>query len=421
MAKHSAGKHSADTARGGRDLSTGAVPMGSTSVSSRSAAATRRAKQNRGRAHGAHTQAVQAHLGQSDTRRKRRPRWPLAILVLVLLAGLGFGGWRLYKHFFTPQEEPVVVDPGQEVTIKIDEGSGASTIADQLYEAGVISDRSEFTKQIVKQGADSQLKPGTYLFVTGSDIQNVIDLLISGPNSGEGILTVAEGLTLKQTAAIVEQRLGIPADDFLAQAKASNYAEDYPFLMDAAGTDYDSLEGYLFPKTYDFSSGTPTADSVIRAMLDQYALETQGLDFSSAETQIADTYGITVSDYDIVKMASFIEREAVSDEQRGKVSSVFYNRLAGKLGQGAYLQSDAIMGYETGGAVTADDLKKDSPYNTYLHEGMPPTPICAPSIASIKAALEPEQTDYLYFWITESEAVFSKTYEEHQAAINNAS
>ncbi|MEE1273408.1 MAG: endolytic transglycosylase MltG, partial [Olegusella sp.] len=65
--------------------------------------------------------------------------------------------------------------------------------------------------------------------------------------------------------------------------------------------------------------------------------------------------------------------------------------------------------------------KKDSPYNTYLHEGMPPTPICAPSIASIKAALEPEQTDYLYFWITESEAVFSKTYEEHQAAINNAS
>ena len=79
------------------------------------------------------------------------------------------------------------------------------------------------------------------------------------------------------------------------------------------------------------------------------------------------------------------------------------------------------MGYVTGGEVTADDLQQDSPYNTYKNEGLPPTPICAPSMASLEAALAPESTDYLDFWITDSEAVFSKTYEEHQAAIANAS
>ncbi len=334
---------------------------------------------------------------------------------------IGFGGRYAYQHLFTTEEKTVDVEPGQEVSIKVAEGSSASAIAQQLYEAGVIGDTSAFMKAARKQNVDEKLKPGTYIFVTGSDVQNVIDLLVAGPNSGEGILTIAEGLTVRQTAAIVEDRLGISADDFIAQAKASSYVDDYPFLADAAASGYDSLEGYLFPKTYDFSSGAPTADSVIRTLLDQYALETQGLDFASAEAQIADAYGVTMSDYDILKLASVIEREAVADDQRGNVASVFYNRLAGKLGQGAFLQSDAVMGYVTGGEVTADDLQQDSPYNTYKNEGLPPTPICAPSMASLEAALAPESTDYLYFWITDSEAVFSKTYEEHQAAIANAS
>ena len=421
MAKHSAPRHSVQGSPAGRDgLSRGAVQMSQPTVSSRSVEATRRAKASRGQGHGSHVSAAQANLGgRRDQRRPRR--WPWVILVLVLLVAIGFGGRYVYQRFFVTEEMTVDVEPGQEVTIKVAEGSSASSIAQQLYEAGVIGDTTAFMKAAHKQNADEKMKPGTYIFVTGSDVQNVIDLLVTGPNSGEGIVTVAEGLTLSQTAPIVEDRLGIPADDFLAQAKASNYVGDYPFLADAAASSYDSLEGYLFPKTYDFSSGAPTADSVIRTLLDQYALETQGLDFASAEAQIADAYGVTMSDYDILKLASVIEREAVADDQRGNVASVFYNRLAGKLGQGAFLQSDAVMGYVTGGEVTADDLQQDSPYNTYTNEGLPPTPICAPSMASLEAALAPESTDYLYFWITDSEAVFSKTYEEHQAASANAS
>ena len=123
-----------------------------------------------------------------------------------------------------------------------------------------------------------------------------------------------------------------------------------------------------------------------------------------------------MSDYQIITMASIIEREAVTDDDRPLVASVFYNRLR----DGMKLQSDATMGYVTGGEVTADDLKTDSPYNTYLYGGLPPTPICSPSSASIAAALSPSSTDYYYFFISDTVHQFSETYEEHQQAISAA-
>ena len=115
-------------------------------------------------------------------------------------------------------------------------------------------------------------------------------------------------------------------------------------------------------------------------------------------------------------MASIIEREALTDEQRLNVSSTFYNRLKVDMP----LQSDATMMYVTGGEVTADDLQTDSPYNTYLNPGLTPTPICSPSIESIQAALEPANTDYFYFFINENVHQFSETYEEHQQAISES-
>lgn len=119
-------------------------------------------------------------------------------------------------------------------------------------------------------------------------------------------------------------------------------------------------------------------------------------------------------------LASIIEREAVTQDDRPLVASVFYNRLK----QDMALQSDATMGYVLDREVTAEDLKTQSPYNTYLNKGLTPTPICTPSTASLKAALEPASTDYLYFFIVEngsySNHSFSKTYEEHQQAIETA-
>ena len=198
----------------------------------------------------------------------------------------------------------------------------------------------------------------------------------------------------------------------MAAASASKYVQDFPFLK---GVGNDSLEGFLYPKTYDFANTTPTSDSVIKTMLGQFKKEMQGLDAQASLAAVNKKYGLKLSFYDMIKIASIIEKEALTDTQRPLVASVLYNRLNNDM----FLQSDATMGYVTGGEVHADDLKKESPYNSYLHKGLPPTPICSPGTASIQAALAPADTDYYYFWITKTEEKFSKTYEEHKQAIQN--
>ncbi len=326
----------------------------------------------------------------------------LAVLAVLLLPRLLTG---------TASDQASLPNQGIQVEVSIADGSGANAIASALKSAGLIANTSDFVTEVQKQRVESALKSGAYVFTVGQSIDDIIDQLESGPNSTAGKLTVPEGLTVTQTAALVEQALGISATDFEAQAKASNYVRDYPFL---SGAQNDSLEGFLFPKTYDFSSmGSATADDVIRAMLNQYASDVSSLDLAGAEQTIKDRYGIDMSDYDLLTLASIVEREAVTDGQRPKVASTFYNRLKA----GMMLQSDATMGYVTGGNVTADDLKKESPYNTYLNRGLTPTPICSPSLASFKAVMDPADTDYLYFYITQSDEWFSATYDEHLQAI----
>ncbi|MDY2788143.1 MAG: endolytic transglycosylase MltG [Atopobium sp.] len=333
-------------------------------------------------------------------------------LIAVVIACFVIHGCVSAKH-----NGASAVATGKEVTVSIAEGSGAQAVAKSLLDAGVITSSEDFLKELTLKKADSNLKPGTYSFTTGMSVEAVVQQLVKGPNTTANKLSIPEGLTLKKTAALVEKSLGIKADDFLAQAKASSYVNEFPFLQGVAD---DSLEGFMCPKTYDFSGKEISADSVIRALLNQYKAEHGSLDFESARANIQSTYGITMSDYQILTLASIIEREAVTQDDRPLVSSVFYNRLK----QGMALQSDATMGYVLDREVTADDLKTQSPYNTYLNKGLTPTPICTPSIASLKAAMEPAKTDYLYFFIVEngnySNHSFSKTYEEHQQVIEAA-
>jgi UPF0755 protein len=351
--------------------------------------------------------------GESHERRTRH-RWVGVVLVLVALVAVGGVGLLAYRHFFgSRQDDTQQVQSGQQVSVTIPEGSDASSIAKILMDAGVISDSSAFFKEVQSQRAESSMKSGSYDLMTGANLSELVRQLVAGPNSTSKRITLAEGLTVTQTASKVEGTLGISSDDFTNQAKASNYVGDYAFL---SGVGNDSLEGFLYGSTYDFGDTEISADAVIRAMLDQYQANVASLDFATAEASIKEKYGVTVSDYDILTIASIIEREALTDDDRAKIASVLYNRLKA----GMALQSDATMGYVTGGSVTADDLKTESPYNTYLNKGLPPTPICSPSLASIKAALAPADTNYYYFWITESEHVFSETYEEHQKAIANA-
>lgn len=335
------------------------------------------------------------------------------VIAVLALVAIVFFVVPAVKGFFAGGDTKVTA--GQQVTVTIPDGASGDTIASILSENHIVENPKDYYAAVKKLNADMSLKPGDYSFTTLMDATKVVQQLMEGPNAGSNALTIPEGLTVDQVADRVAQAYdSISKEDFLNQAKASNYVDDYSFLKGAAN---DSLEGFLFPKTYSLGD-SPTADDVIRAMLDQFKTEYKSLDFASCEAKIKERYGVEMSDYDIVNLASIVEREGLNADQRAHVASVFYNRLAGKLDGLRYLNSDATMMYVTGGEVTADDLQSDSPYNTYKHEGLPPTPICSPSLEALKATLEPTDSDDLYFYITQDEEYFSQTYEEHQQSWN---
>ena len=335
------------------------------------------------------------------------------VVAVVVLAVIAFFAVPAVKGLLGGEDASVTA--GQQVTVTIPDGASGDTIASILSENHIVENPKDYYAAVKKLNADMSLQPGTYSFTTLMDATKVVQQLIEGPNAGSDALTIPEGLTVDQVADRVAQAYdSISKEDFLNQAKASNYVNDYPFLKGAAN---DSLEGFLFPKTYSLGK-KPSADDVIRAMLDQFNTEYKSLDFAGCEAKIKERYGVGMSDYDIINLASIVEREGLNADQRAHVASVFYNRLAGKLDGLRYLNSDATMMYVTGGEVTAADLQSDSPYNTYKHEGLPPTPICSPSLEALKATLEPTDSDDLYFYITQDEEYFSQTYEEHQQSWN---
>ena len=381
------------------------------------------APQSRSHAHHAHgthgvAPATRSSYNSHARRGAQKKSFPVpmiigAVVAVLALAAIAFFVVPAVKGFFAGEDTKVAA--GQQVTITIPEGASGDTIASILSENHIVENPKDYYAAVKKLNADMSLKPGTYSLTTLMDATKVVQQLMEGPNAGSDALTIPEGLTVDQVADRVAAAYdSISKEDFLNQAKASNSVDDYSFLEGAAN---DSLEGFLFPKTYSLGTD-PSADDAIRAMLDQFNTEYKSLDFAGCEAKIKERYGVEMSDYDIINLASIVEREGLNAEQRAHVASVFYNRLAGKLDGLRYLNSDATMMYVTGGEVTADDLQSDSPYNTYKHEGLPPTPICSPSLEALKATLEPTDSDDLYFYITQDEEYFSQTYEEHQQSWN---
>lgn len=299
---------------------------------------------------------------------------------------------------------------GQSAEVTIEEGEGASSVANSLVEAGLVANADDFLARLDQLGASSSLKPGTYTIEGGTTTDDIIGLLEAGAGMTGDTLTLPEGLTLAATAQRVEEATGgrVTAADFTAAASnASTYAADYPFLADA-GT--NSLEGFLFPKTYPITDDA-TADSIIRMLLDQYVTETAGLDYAYP-TQAG------LSNYQTLVLASIVEKEA-TESTRVTVASVFYNRLAIDMP----LQSDATTAYVVQRDPTADDIANDTtPYSTYQNRGLPPTPICSPSLSSLQAVCAPETTNYFYFYFEPDESGqlqyhFSETNDEHNAAV----
>lgn len=342
-------------------------------------------------------------------KKSKAPAVFAAVLAVVVIGGLAWGALTLFNSCSAQPVE--LLAEGQEATVVVAEGAGAKAIGEDLENARLVSSASDFTKRVNELGVDSQLKPGTYTFAGGVTLDQIINDLKAGPKANA--LTVPEGSTIARTAQSVADFTGnrITADAFTAAASdASVYAADYAFLADAGA---NSLEGFLFPKTYEIGEDA-TAESVVRMMLDQFQTETADLDWSYPQSQ-----GLTI--YDAVNLASIVERESSGDEQiRAQVASVFYNRL-NTDGDPTYgfLQSDATTAYELGRDPEPADLEVNTPFNTYLNKGLPPTPICSPGLDCLQAVCNPAQTNYFFFYFAEDESgtmqyYFSETYEEHQ-------
>lgn len=339
---------------------------------------------------------------------KRSPL-PAIIGIVVLIAAIALVIWFV-SSWLRGCSQVELLDEGVEVQVTVVEGEGPKSVAKTLFDAGLIESPNVFTDRMAALGEGAQLQPGVFTLAGGMSVDEIIAAL-RVPIAAE-TFTVPEGSTLRQIADIVEQATAgrIAADEFVSAASdASVYARDFDFLGEAGTA---SLEGFLFPKSYPIDDSS-TADSIIRMMLDQFRTETAGLDYSYAESQ-------GLSHYDVVKLASMIERET-DESYRATVSSVFYNRMA----WGMTLDSDATLAYVLGREPTGEELEGDDPYNTYTHQGLPPTPICSPGIECLQAACAPESTSYLYFYIAPNdegvvEHYFAEDYDQHQANIAEA-
>ncbi len=294
-------------------------------------------------------------------------------------------------------------DTNTVVTIDIPKGAGFSEIADILEENKVI-DHKLFFKIYEKFAGERVYQSGKHNFVIGMSYGNALEALTQ-INCDVVTVTIPEGFELRQIAKLLEQN-GICSAENFKNAALGDFP-DYPYLQ-AAKNRENPLEGYLFPDTYEFEKGeNPTR--VIEIILENFDKKVYSVYKESKTDKSLDN---------VIIMASVIEREAANDQERGKVSSVFYNRL--KIGM--KLQSCATVQYilkERKEILSLEDTRIDSPYNTYLYEGLPKGPIASPGINSVKAAINPEETEYYYFAASKDGAhnVFSKTWEEHLKTI----
>ncbi len=294
--------------------------------------------------------------------------------------------------------------PRTPVSFIIPSGATGGDVVASLASSGVI--RCDLVSRFIvkRHGLPSVFEAGNYKLTTNMTLDAALATLAKGPlppAQHDVAVTIPPGYRLTQIAQVVQQQLGIPSKQFLAAAQSGTSSLP-PYLP--AGK--KSLEGFLFPNTYDFAKGQTTAEQVIQAMLDGFKAQVAGLNWGAAAK-------LGVSPYQVVTIASMIEREAKLQSDRPKISSVIYNRLGRKMPLGI----DATIAYidpNPANGLTVSDLAIKSPYNTRLHPGLPPTPIASPGLQSLKAALNPARTNYLYYVLCYQNGghAFAPTYKQ---------
>jgi len=320
------------------------------------------------------------------------------VLGFLLVVGILGAIYVIYAAATGGTDERVSTGP---IKVEVVKGDTLSSVAGKLEQAGVIDSAFMFKVEARLEGRSTEIKTGEYTFKLGEDSDVILHKLTAGEAVPTMTITVPEGLDLEQAALEVASQSGVSAADFEEAAKRTDYG--YGFLEDPA---VESTEGFLFPKQYEFEEGT-TASQMVTRMLEQYLMETQTLDISGAKERL------NLSEYELVTVASLIEKEAASPEERPLVASVIYNRLR----EGMPLQIDATVLYALDHPkeeLSLADLEIDSPYNTYENTGLPPGPICSPSRQSLEAAVNPAKTDYFYYVLKANgeEHFFTSSYNE---------
>jgi len=285
-------------------------------------------------------------------------------------------------------------------SLTIPMGASLGQVADSLLSLGITDSRREVSTAGRMLGAEKLIKAGRYKLKAGSRLYEIFNLITSG-DVEPIVVTLKEGWSSKRIVEELADKLDIN------KALFEHHLSDSAFLS-SLGMDIPHLEGYLYPETYHFSFGM-NEKSMIKWMVTLFFEK-----FGETERKRAEEMSMTVNE--IITLASIIEGEVVHDEERPIVSSVYHNRLNSNM----RLQADPTIQYIlTDGPrrLSKKDLFVDSPYNTYRHNGLPPGPIGNPGFPSIKAALWPEETDFIYFVATgNGYHTFSNTLEEHNEA-----
>lgn len=295
------------------------------------------------------------------------------------------------------------------ITITNSDVGNIDAIANKLYNAGLIKYKQLFRFYASLSSADEKISAGTFELNTLFDYNALVKGMSATSSYRETIkVTIPEGYTCAQIFALLEEKGVCTA----AELKAYKVQSDYWFLEGANETAEYPLEGFLFPDTYQFYVGD-SAKGVFRRFLARF-------DEIFTDELKAYLNGSKYSMYQIMIVASMIERESAGSSENYDISSVIYNRL-NNAASFPYLNIDATIVYAQGGNSDVINKDLDSPYNTYKYKGLPPTPICNPSLLSIQAALSPTDTNYYYYALDPSTGLhhFSKTYNEHQNFLNN--
>lgn len=301
------------------------------------------------------------------------------------------------------------------VTVTIYESDTMDNIVDKLYDAGLIRYKSLFNLYAAISDAQEDIQPGIYDLNTRYDYHALVNFM--SPRSSREVvkLTIPEGYTCRQIFKLLEENRICTARDIGAYA-ATGELEPYWFLEQVErGTEY-CLEGFLFPDTYQFYKNSSPKEA-LEKMLDNFDYRFSEEMRAQLDTLNANVTGGGYGVREVTIVASLIEKESAAPAESPAIAGVIYNRLFRWGDTPAYLNIDASLVYAQGGDNTAIDTSIDSPFNTYTHTGLTPTPIANPGLSSLKAALAPEMHEYYYYVLNPSTGMhqFAKTYEEHEA------